>query len=236
MPCRSWAVALFPSLLLLLPANAHAEEAGADTSLPGAGDGRFHARMLAWESDRPPPPAAPVINVGGMEPLRIWKISSGFGMRRDPLRGDAAMHSGIDIPDPYGTPVRAAAAGQVRRARVAGGYGNLVEIDHGGGQVTRYGHLSRLLVREGMRVQGGDLIGLVGATGRSTGSHLHYEVRMDGRAVDPLPFLRAGPSGGSVTDRGPMRLTDDRPTLSAFARARDADQPSGVMQGDAASR
>ena len=113
-------------------------------------------------------------------------------MRSDPFRGTAAMHAGVDIPGPLGTPIYATADGVVGRAERAGGYGNLVELEHGKGIQTRYGHLSKLLVEPNTRVTRGQLIGLMGSTGRSTGSHLHYEVRIDGRAVNPIPFLTSG--------------------------------------------
>jgi len=119
-------------------------------------------------------------------------FTSGFGVRSDPFRGRAAMHPGIDLAGPMGTPVYATADGIVGRSEWnSGGYGNLVEIDHGQGIQTRYGHLSQRIAVAGQRVHRGDLIGLMGSTGRSTGSHLHYEVRIDGRAVNPVPFLQA---------------------------------------------
>jgi len=119
-------------------------------------------------------------------------FTSGFGVRSDPFRGRAAMHPGIDLAGPLGTPVYATADGVVDRSEWnSGGYGNLVEIDHGQGIQTRYGHLSQRIALPGQRVHRGDLIGLMGSTGRSTGSHLHYEVRIDGSAVNPVPFLQA---------------------------------------------
>jgi len=119
-------------------------------------------------------------------------FTSGFGIRSDPFRGRAAMHAGIDLAGPMGTPIYATADGTVGRSEWnSGGYGNLVEIDHGQGIQTRYGHLSQRIAVAGQRVHRGDLIGLMGSTGRSTGSHLHYEVRIDGRAVNPVPFLQA---------------------------------------------
>lgn len=117
-------------------------------------------------------------------------MSSGFGVRSDPFRGGAAMHGGVDIPGPIGTPIYATADGVVGRAGWAGGYGNLVELEHGEGIQTRYGHMSQIIAQPGQRVVRGQLIGRMGSTGRSTGSHLHYEVRLDGRAVNPIPFLR----------------------------------------------
>jgi murein DD-endopeptidase MepM/ murein hydrolase activator NlpD len=112
-------------------------------------------------------------------------------VRSDPFRGVAAMHAGVDIPGPLGTPIYATADGMVARAERASGYGNLVELNHGKGIETRYGHLSKILVAPNSRVKRGQLIALMGSTGRSTGSHLHYEVRIDGRAVNPAPFLQS---------------------------------------------
>jgi len=118
------------------------------------------------------------------------KVTSNFGMRKDPFHGAAKMHSGMDMAAPVGTPVYATGDGIVRRARVAGGYGNLVELEHGYGHQSRFGHLSKILVREGQFVRRGDMIGLVGSTGRSTGPHLHYEVRINEKAVDPNRYMQ----------------------------------------------
>jgi murein DD-endopeptidase MepM/ murein hydrolase activator NlpD len=129
------------------------------------------------------------IAIPSVHPVADLQFTSNFGIRSDPFRGTAAMHAGVDIPGPIGTPVYATADGVVDRAERAGGYGNLVEINHGKGIQTRYGHLSKILVADGTRVRRGQLIALMGSTGRSTGSHLHYEVRIDGHAVNPVPFL-----------------------------------------------
>ena len=129
------------------------------------------------------------IAIPSVHPVADLQFTSNFGIRSDPFRGTAAMHAGVDIPGPIGTPIYATADGIVDRAERAGGYGNLVEINHGKGIQTRYGHLSKILVADGARVRRGQLIALMGSTGRSTGSHLHYEVRIDGHAVNPVPFL-----------------------------------------------
>ncbi|EQB09200.1 membrane protein [Sphingobium quisquiliarum P25] len=125
-------------------------------------------------------------------PVEKLSLTSNFGVRSDPFNGGARMHKGVDIPGPVGTPIYATADGIVSRAGWASGYGNLVQISHGGGMETRYGHMSKLIVSANSYVRRGQLIGLMGSTGRSTGSHLHYEVRVDGQAVNPLPFV-AGP-------------------------------------------
>lgn len=129
------------------------------------------------------------IAIPSQKPVKDVNYSSGYGVRSDPFRHTAAMHAGIDMPGAIGTPIYATADGVVARAEWSNGYGKLIEIDHGKGIATRYGHLSQLLVEPNTRVHRGDLIGLMGSTGRSTGSHLHYEVRIDGRAVNPMPFL-----------------------------------------------
>ncbi|WP_238272634.1 M23 family metallopeptidase [Methylobacterium cerastii] len=119
-------------------------------------------------------------------------LTSNFGTRKDPFTGVATMHAGMDFRAPVGTSVVATAAGRVITASVTGGYGNLVELDHGNGVITRYGHLSAFQVSVGQSVQPNTVIGLVGSTGRSTGPHLHYETRLVGVAVDPMRFLKAG--------------------------------------------
>ena len=118
-------------------------------------------------------------------------IVSGFGVRRDPFTRGFAMHGGVDLRQEPGAPVRATAAGRVIEADWSGGYGRMVDIDHGGGLVTRYAHLSRIAVKPGEWVERGQIVGRVGSTGRSTGPHLHYETHLDGNAVNPLRFMRA---------------------------------------------
>jgi murein DD-endopeptidase MepM/ murein hydrolase activator NlpD len=120
------------------------------------------------------------------------EFSSGFGVRSDPFLGRPAMHAGLDFRGSTGDPIRATANGRVVAAAYAGGYGKMVEIDHGNGLSTRYGHMSVIQVKVGDSIKIGQVIGQVGSTGRSTGPHLHYETRIDGEAVDPQKFLRAG--------------------------------------------
>ncbi len=116
-------------------------------------------------------------------------FSDGFGWRKDPFTGIRAFHEGLDIVAPAGTAVRATADGVVTRVGRQGGYGKLVQISHGYGLGTLYGHLSTTLAQPGQRVRRGEIIGRVGSTGRSTGPHVHYEVHRGGRAVDPGKFL-----------------------------------------------
>lgn len=119
-------------------------------------------------------------------------VTSRFGYRKDPLLGSQAFHAGIDFRAETGHPVSAPASGTIVTAGVKGGYGNLVEIRHKGGLVTRFGHLSRILVQEGDKVSAGDVIGQVGSTGRSTGPHLHYEIRVENNPIDPWRYLSIG--------------------------------------------
>ncbi len=154
-------------------------------------DPRFRELFVSWR--RLDQLEQAVTAIPSARPIRqAVNFTSGFGVRSDPFRGRAAMHGGIDLAGPVGTPVYATADGIIGRSEWnSGGYGNLVEINHGQGIQTRYGHLSRLIAQPGQRVRRGDLIGLMGSTGRSTGSHLHYEVRIDGRAVNPVPFMQS---------------------------------------------
>ena len=121
-------------------------------------------------------------------PAHGW-LSSNVGARTDPITGGADYHQGLDISADHGSPVFATADGTVTQAGREGSYGNLVTIDHGYGLQTRYGHLSRYSVTHGVKVKRGDVVGHVGSTGRSTGSHLHYEVRVSGRLLNPLQLL-----------------------------------------------
>jgi murein DD-endopeptidase MepM/ murein hydrolase activator NlpD len=125
-------------------------------------------------------------------------LSSNFGVRVDPFLRSPAMHTGIDFRAGTGEPVRATANGRVETAAWNGGYGKMVEIDHGNGYSTRYAHLSEIEVKPRQIVKTGQIVGRVGSTGRSTGPHLHYETRVDGEAVDPQKFLRAGLRLGNV--------------------------------------
>src|SRR5438105_4731131 len=134
-----------------------------------------------------------VIAVPSDKPVRADVVMmSAFGVRSDPFNHRAAVHPGIDLSGAYGTPIFATADGTVLRAGWnSGGYGNLIEIDHGRGITTRFGHLSAILVAAGDHVTRGELIGRMGSTGRSTGNHLHYEVRIDNRPVNPIPFMKS---------------------------------------------
>lgn len=119
-------------------------------------------------------------------------VTSPFGVRTDPILGTAALHSGMDFRAPMGMPAKVTAPGVVTKAGWNGGYGRMVEVDHGNGFATRYGHLSEIDVAVGQKVDAGTIIGKTGSSGRSTGPHLHYEVRHNGEAIDPLRFLTVG--------------------------------------------
>ena len=156
----------------------------------GKGDPTFKQLFMSWKKlDNLHDNA---IAVPADKPVKTAAFTSGYGVRSDPFRGAAAMHAGIDLAGPVGTPIYATADGVVSDAGWnSGGYGNLIKIDHGRGIETRYAHLSSINIREGQSVKRGQMIGRMGSTGRSTGSHLHYEVRIDGRAVNPVPFMKA---------------------------------------------
>lgn len=126
-------------------------------------------------------------------PASLSMISSGFGYRRDPFTGGGAMHSGLDFRGPTGSPIYSAAKGKVSFAGRKSGYGKVIEISHGNGLMTRYAHMSAFRAHVGQEVAAGDVIGAIGSTGRSTGPHLHFEVRINDRAVNPRPFLEVAP-------------------------------------------
>jgi murein DD-endopeptidase MepM/ murein hydrolase activator NlpD len=126
-------------------------------------------------------------------PASMEFISSGFGYRSDPFTGEGAFHAGLDFKGPIGAPIYAAAKGKVSFVGQRQGYGNCIEIDHGNGLMTRYAHMSAFHSQVGQPVKAGDLIGAIGSSGRSTGPHLHFEVRINDRPVNPRPFLEAAP-------------------------------------------
>lgn len=126
-------------------------------------------------------------------PASVGSITSGFGYRRDPFNGHGALHSGLDFKGAVGSPIFAAAKGTVSHVGWKSGYGKTIEITHGNGMMTRYAHLSRFDVVPGQEIEAGDRIAGMGSTGRSTGSHLHFEVRINDRAINPRPFLEAAP-------------------------------------------
>lgn len=161
------------------------------------GDVRYQQLFASWEAleengEDVGTVTAP-ISVPSIMPLQDAKLTSGYGMRTHPVLGGRRKHKGIDLAAPTGTPVYATADGIIDRAEWFSSYGLFVEIDHGAELETRYAHMSRLAVAEGQWVSKGDLIGYVGSTGRSTGPHLHYEVRVSGVAVNPIPYMVEAP-------------------------------------------
>jgi murein DD-endopeptidase MepM/ murein hydrolase activator NlpD len=174
------------------------------TPVVDLGDARFKSLFNSWtQMERTSPTlggeeavtaySSPVpmtgISVPSRMPLEGAALTSGFGMRTHPVLGGRRQHHGIDLAAPTGTPVYATADGVIGRADWYSSYGLYISINHGGSMETRYAHLSRLAVAAGDNVKKGDLIGYVGSTGRSTGPHLHYEVRVEGIAVNPIPYM-----------------------------------------------
>jgi murein DD-endopeptidase MepM/ murein hydrolase activator NlpD len=143
--------------------------------------------LIVSFSTRPPVSSGlAALSFPGRRPVSAGIVTSGFGLRHHPILGGYRVHNGIDLAAPLGTPVVASSDGVVGTADWHGGYGLYIALEHGGGVETRYGHMSRLNVAAGQRVRKGDVIGYVGSTGRSTGPHLHYEVRINGQAVNPV--------------------------------------------------
>lgn len=159
----------------------------------GHGDTQFRQLFASWQDldiERSPQPQLAIsVAVPSRMPVDNATMTSGYGMRDHPVLRKRANHKGIDLAAPTGTPIYATADGTIERANWFSSYGNYIQIGHGNAIETRFAHLSRIVVSDGQKVRKGDLIGYVGSTGRSTGPHLHYEVRIDGRAVDPRPFM-----------------------------------------------
>ena len=177
-----------------------AEDLRANQSALGVADAEFRALNDSWGSINGTATKVAVA-VPSINPVDIMKFSSGYGYRSAPTRGASRNHKGIDIPGAIGTPIYATADGIVGRAEWVGGYGKFVEINHGSAVQTRYGHLSAMNVAPGQRIRKGDILGYMGSTGRSTGSHLHYEVRIAGEAINPTAFLspmKSDPSGAKI--------------------------------------
>jgi murein DD-endopeptidase MepM/ murein hydrolase activator NlpD len=164
------------------------------TQAASTGDREFAELFANWRSmDKTgvvsAQPTIASVNVPSGMPLQDATLTSSFGMRTHPVLGGRRNHKGIDLAQPSGTPVYATADGVVGKAEWFSSYGNYIQIEHGGEMETRYAHLSGYAVTAGQFVHKGDLIGYVGTTGRSTGPHLHYEVRIAGEAVDPTPYM-----------------------------------------------
>lgn len=164
------------------------EDLKANHTALGVSDPEFRALADSWGKINGAVTKIEVA-VPSINPVEIMKFSSGFGYRNAPTRGASRNHKGLDIPGPVGTPIYATADGIIGRAQWVSGYGKFVEIEHGNAVQTRYGHLSAMNVAPGQRIRKGDVLGYMGSTGRSTGSHLHYEVRIAGEAINPTAFL-----------------------------------------------
>ena len=173
---------------------APAPKAAAEVAVDGAGDEDFRQLFAQWKKldnvgKGPAPAPVATVSVPSRMPLDMAQLTSDYGMRTHPVLGGKRRHNGVDLAAPTGTPVYATADGTVSRADRFSSYGLYIAIEHGSDIQTRFAHLSRLNVRAGQEVKKGELIGFVGSTGRSTGPHLHYEVRIDGRPVNPVPYM-----------------------------------------------
>jgi murein DD-endopeptidase MepM/ murein hydrolase activator NlpD len=189
--------------IAIMTTPAQANETATTTQITGiidanaagqaTGDREFTELFASWKSmdTTGVVSAAPLarVSVPSRMPVEGFTLTSGYGMRNHPVLGGRRNHNGVDLAAPTGTPVYATADGLVSRAEYFGSYGNYIQIEHGGELETRYAHLSDYVVAAGEQVRKGQLIGFVGSTGRSTGPHLHYEVRVAGDAVDPRPYM-----------------------------------------------
>ena len=176
-----------------IAAPLRAAQAERPTAL-GNRDEQFKALFSRWQSMDGTTGSATksIVSIPSLMPVDGVHLSSDYGMRIHPVLGGRRQHKGIDLAGAVGTPVHAAADGTVSRADWFSSYGLFVSLEHGGTLQTRYGHMSRLNVAAGQHVHKGDVIGYIGTTGRSTGPHLHYEVRIAGAAVNPVPYIQAG--------------------------------------------
>lgn len=174
-------------LMMMAAVPAHAS----DEAVINDGDKQFRQLFASWKDLDSNSPAATTaaVAVPSRMPVDGVRLSSDYGVRTHPVLGGRRAHKGVDLAGPTGTPVYATADGTVSMAQWFSSYGNYIQLEHGGSLQTRYGHLSGYAVRQGQKVRKGDLIGYIGSTGRSTGPHLHYEVRVAGVAVNPVPYM-----------------------------------------------
>ena len=184
-----------------------AKAGGAAQGALGSGDDQFRKLFSSWQSlDKAPafavavaaPTATTKVSIPSRIPVDGFRLTSAYGMRVHPVLGGRRAHKGIDLASPVGTPVHAPADGTVGKAEWFSSYGLYIQLEHGGDMETRYGHLSRLNVAAGQFVHKGDVIGYVGTTGRSTGPHLHYEVRVAGESVNPMPYMQETATSGAA--------------------------------------
>ncbi|MCB2088328.1 MAG: M23 family metallopeptidase [Sphingomonadaceae bacterium] len=202
---RRFAAAVAAGIGFLLlgaqPALANSSSASADVAAPireakgsplSGGDEQFRQLFGSWESvgeSSTAPTTQTTVAVPSRMPLEGSRLTSNYGMRNHPVIGGRRAHKGVDLAAPTGTPVYATADGVISKAEWFSSYGLYISIEHGAKLQTRYAHMSKLAVASGERVKKGDIIGYVGSTGRSTGPHLHYEVRVAGTAVNPIPYM-----------------------------------------------
>ena len=198
-------------------ATVGAMDAVSTAGLGSTSDPVFRSLFDGWKMMDAVPHGG-LVSVPSQKPVKEFRYTSGFGVRVNPFGGSGEMHPGLDMAAPIGTPVYATADGYASRAEHSyGGYGNVIELQHGKGIMTRYGHLSQILIHQGQRVHRGDMVGLMGSTGRSTGSHLHYEVRIDGRAVNPTPFLQTADYLMALQNRVPPKTAEPRMAMGGPA-------------------
>jgi murein DD-endopeptidase MepM/ murein hydrolase activator NlpD len=198
-------------------ATVGAMDAVSTAGLGAKSDPMFRSLFDGWKMMDAVPHGG-LVSVPSQKPVKEFRYTSGFGVRGNPFGGGGEMHPGLDMAAPIGTPVYATADGYASRAeRSYGGYGNVIELQHGKGIMTRYGHLSQILIHQGQRVHRGDMIGLMGSTGRSTGSHLHYEVRIDGHAVNPSPFLQSADYLMALQNREPPKTSEPQVAMGGPA-------------------
>ena len=195
------------------------EDVKANQTALGVSDPEFRALSASWGQINGLGTKVEVA-VPSINPVEIMKFSSGYGYRGAPTRGASRNHKGIDIPGPVGTPIYATADGMIGRAQWVNGYGKFVEINHGNAVQTRYGHLSAMNVAAGQRIKKGDILGYMGSTGRSTGSHLHYEVRVAGEAINPVAFL------------SPVRAIDTNANILIASRHTDSKAMGGPAESE----
>jgi murein DD-endopeptidase MepM/ murein hydrolase activator NlpD len=197
------AVTMLAAGMSIAAAPAHAETNAAAAAVgaidvskvtadsAGEADDQFTELFARWEAPNQASliTAGPQVAIPSRMPLEDAKLTSDYGMRTHPVLRRRMGHKGVDLAAPTGTPIYATADGVVSKAERFSSYGKFVSIEHGARIQTRYAHMSAIAVTDGARVKKGDLIGYVGSTGRSTGPHLHYEVRIDGEAVNPVPYM-----------------------------------------------